>query len=67
MKSPSKVNADAEHVVHGVRQLRAMPVLPKAKYSSCFASPLKWLLNGSSRAAPGLGTPLDELDQGHDD
>jgi hypothetical protein len=35
MKSPSKANADAEHVVHGVRQLRAMPVPPKAKCPSC--------------------------------
>jgi hypothetical protein len=29
--------------------------------------PLKWLLNRGPRAAPGLGTPLGELDQGHND
>ena len=32
-----------------------------------FASPLKWPLNGSPRVAPGLGTPMYELDQGHDE
>ena len=31
------------------------------------ASPLKWLLNGSSRATPGPGVPLDELDRDHDE
>jgi hypothetical protein len=32
------------------------------------ASPLKWLLNGSSRAtAPGPGVPLDEPDRDHDE
>jgi hypothetical protein len=32
-----------------------------------FASPLKWLLNGSSRATPGPGVPLDEPDRDHDE
>ena len=32
-----------------------------------FASPLKWLLNGSSRATPGLGKPLNEPDRDHDE
>jgi hypothetical protein len=31
------------------------------------ASPLKWLLNGSSRATPGLGKPLNEPDRDHDE
>ena len=31
------------------------------------ASPLKWLLNGSSRAAPGLDSPLNEPDRYHDE
>jgi hypothetical protein len=30
-------------------------------------SPLKWLLNGSSRATPGLGVPLNEPDRDHDE
>jgi hypothetical protein len=32
-----------------------------------FASPLKWLLNGSSRATSGLDVPLNEPDRGHDE
>jgi hypothetical protein len=32
-----------------------------------FASPLKLLLNGSSRTAPGLDMLMDEPDQGHDE
>jgi hypothetical protein len=31
------------------------------------ASPLKWLLNGGSRATPGLGKPLNEPDRDHDE
>jgi hypothetical protein len=35
---------------------------------NCSASPLKWLLNGSSRATPGLGSrPLNEPDRDHDE
>jgi hypothetical protein len=30
------------------------------------ASPLKWLLNGSSRATSGLGVPLNKPDRDHD-
>jgi hypothetical protein len=30
-------------------------------------SPLKWLLNGSSRATPGLGVPLNDPDRDHDE
>jgi hypothetical protein len=32
-----------------------------------FASPLKWLLNCSSRAAPGPGVPLDEPNRDRDE
>jgi hypothetical protein len=47
--------------------LAAVPKFFLARLLRCFASPLKWLLNGGARAAPGLGTPLDEPNRGHDD
>jgi hypothetical protein len=36
-------------------------------FSGGGASPLEWLLNGSSRATPGLGKPLNEPDRDHDE
>jgi hypothetical protein len=43
-----------------------VPARGAFRAAASFASPLKWLLNGSPRAAPGLDTPLDEPDQGQD-